>query len=531
MELNVSRTVTEAYKVYLAGGGLLLALLWTWIPRKYAIQMLVALTVISGLNYMRWGLESSTVRLDAYDVMHYYVNAKYFDELGYLDLYPAVILVDHENDGPFFEAGPVYLAQDESGHNRRPMRHALARGQAVKDAEFTPERWEQFSHDVLYLQRTIGCRERKRSNSSKCAREFDDKMWRQMIQDHGFNGTVVWTMVAEPITTMVPVEAVKLLGYLDVALLAIGFGAVFWAFGLAPTLWTLTFFLLSYSLRWPTITWVFLRYDWVGALLLTAAFLKKGHPLVAGLFAAWSATLRFFPALWMWGPFMKGVAGLTRKVVHRPLLVFAGGFFVGVLVLQGAALIRYGPTPAKVHFENMLDHNAPKELSSRRIGMALAMTHQLVPPEELPTLLTPQRREALEDQKPVRYGLALLMMLALGVGLRKSSDDEAWGYGFLPFFLLTTASYYYYIARLTLALAHASDLSKGRNRFGLAWLLGLELFSNWAEGTYNEHRMFLVGNLALGLAVYTVIMALWLNFDAWRNCELDAGRTVDEEAA
>jgi hypothetical protein len=107
-------------------------------------------------------------------------------------------------------------------------------------------------------------------------------------------------------------------------------------------------------------------------------------------------------------------------------------------------------------------------------------------------------------------------MLVLGWGLRRARDDEAFAFGFLPFFLLTTASYYYYIARITLIVLHASDLRQPKHAFGLGWLLGLEVFCNWAETAHPEHRVFLVGYLSWGLAAYAVVMALWYVWDGWR---------------
>lgn len=123
-------------------------------------------------------------------------------------------------------------------------------------------------------------------------------------------------------------------------------------------------------------------------------------------------------------------------------------------------------------------------------------------------------KKEIEDQKPLRFGIAAVVLLVLGWGLRRARDDEAYAFGFLPFFLLTTASYYYYIARITLIVLHASDLRKPKHAFGLGWLLGLEAFCNWSETVHAEHRVFLVGYLAWGLAAYSVVMALWYVWDA-----------------
>ena len=358
---------------------------------------------------------------------------------------------------------------------------------------FTPERWEAFEHDFLVLQRET--------------KGLNDKLWRQMIQDHGFNGTPVWTVLAQPFANAVPVEAVKWLGALDVVLLGAAVGAVAWAYGAPAALWVTFFLFTGYSTRWPTFTWVFLRYDWLAGLLITMALLKRGKHAWAGPFAAWAASLRLFPVLWMLGPFARGVAGLIRGRLHRELLVFAGAFLLATAALQGLAVAHLGAEPVQAHVANMWDHNRAEQLSSRRIGLALAIPYR---GEYLPKLIEDSRKDAVARQKPLRYGIAAVVLLMLGWGLRRARDDEAFGFGFVPFFLLTTASYYYYVARATLVVLHAGDLERRRNQVGLAALLALELFSNWAETRHPGHRVYLIGTLAWGLTAYTLVMTGWL---------------------
>jgi len=508
--IDVGRGSTERLKIGLAAGGMVLALAWAVLPRRFAQNALVLLSLVASLNYARWGPESFTERIDAYDVLHYYINAKYFDELGFYDLYPAVMLADLENDGPFFDGGPVYMAQDADGHAKQPIRHAIERGRAVKTQKFSDERWAAFTHDTLYLMRVVGCREKNRKG--ECHSELNDQLWRQLIQDHGFNGTTVWTMIAEPITQVVPIEYLKWLGQIDVVLLGAAILSVAWAYDGTAALFTLLWLAVSYSTRWPYLSWVFLRYDWLAGLILATSFLKKGRPFLAGLFAGWSAVLRFFPALWMWGPFGKGLMGLLRRVVHKPLLLLAAGFLVAVGVLQGAALATYGTEPAKVHFENMLDHNDAMQLSSRRIGLAQALSQQ--DGGRLHKFITTRQKKLIHEQKPLRYGLGLLVMLALAVGLRRARDDEAYAFGFFPFYLLTTASYYYYQARVTLGVVHAGDLTRWRNRIGLGLLFALELFSNFAAVYEGTMRMVLIGNLAQGFFIYVLLMVAALHYEA-----------------
>jgi hypothetical protein len=496
--VDVSRAVTEGIKIWLILGAIGLVVAWRWLPLRAARGLLVALTLTAGLNYSRWGPDLLLRHYDAYDLIHYYLNAKYFDELGYYDLYPAAILADHSNGGPYFKEGSRYMDQDANGHAFRSIDTALARGRLARQ-RFTPERWEEFEHDFLFLQRE--------------PKNLTDTLWRQMIQDHGYNGTPVWTVVARPLASLVPVEHLKWLCSIDLLLLTGALLFVGTTYGASPALWVTFFILVTYSARWPTITWAFLRYDWLAAMLVGMALVRRGRMLWAGVLTGYAAALRLFPMMWLFGPGARGIWGLFGRRIDRPLVRLALGFVLGLGGLQALAIASLGTEQAVVHFENMLDHNRAEQLSSRRIGLATALPFR---GDLLPKNLPKETKALIADQKPMRLALAGLALLALGVGSRRLRNDEAYALGFLPFFLLTTASYYYFVARATLILAHAADLRRPRNVVGLVLLLALEGFSNWAETAHPDHRVFLIGGLSWGLCLYTVVMAVWLLVEAFR---------------
>lgn len=494
---DVPRAVTEVWKIWLAGGGLVLVLVWPWVAARWRSIGLWSLVAVAFLNYARWGPDSFATRIDAYDLLHYYVNAKYFDELGYYDLYPCLILADHDNGGPTWEEGEIYLAQHAGGHVINPIEHALARGRHVRDTRFDPETWTAFEHDALYLSV-----QQWRGGS---------KLYRQLIRDHGYNGTPAWTLIGAPLTHVVPVEWIKLLGYLDLLLLIGAIAAVRWAWDGDAAGWVALFLLVTYSTRWPTVPWAYLRYDYMALLIAATALLHRARHGWAGTLAGLAASIRMFPVLWLWGPASKAAVELWRGRRRRELGVFFVAFTVAVGATVGGAALRYGPEQIGIHLENMKDHNDPDELSSRRIGLALALTHD---GSTEPKLLTPERRRKIADQRGLRLLLAGAVLLAMGWALRARTDAEAFGFGFLPLFLLTTASYYYYVARTTLVVVHAGELDRARNRAGLALLFGIEVFCNWAEGAWPGHRMFLIGWLSWGLCAYTLAMTGWLLWEA-----------------
>ena len=495
--MEISRSVSEGFKVWLALGGGGLALAWRFVPARAARALLVLLVAVSSLVYIRFDGDTLTKRLDNYDLIHYYLNAKYFSELGYYDLYPACLLADQEH-GPKWPSGDTYMAAGEDGDHFAPIAGAYVRGAVVKQ-RFSEERWKAFRHDFLYLQRAN--------------KGLNADLWRQLIQDHGYNGTPAWTVEAMPIVNIVPVEYVKWACYVDVVLLLAALVTVWWAYDVEAALFIALFLLTTYSTRWPVIATALLRYDYLCGLLIAMCCLKKGRPLLAGIFTGWAAVLRLFPAVWLFGPAAKGVLGLTRRHVSKPLLVLAGAFLLTVGLMEVGSGAVLGMDTIVTHTEDINQHASAAELSSRRAGLALAIPFR---GELDPKNITKAMRATVERQKRLRYAIAGGFLFVLGWALRRADDDEAYAMGFAPFFALTTASYYYYASRATLILAHASRRTSWRHAVGLAMLFGIDAFSNWSEVNHAEHRVYLIGWLGWMLCAYLVVMAVWTGWESLR---------------
>lgn len=508
MDNNISRELSEEIKIWLCLIALLLILIWPLLKKPLAILLLSILTMVSAANYFRLGTELLVDRIDSYDVIHYYLGARYFKELGYYDLYPALILADHENR-PLTNRLFEYRAQNkETGYQVRPIQDGIERGRYVRETRFTAERWHQFEHDFLYLQRNF---------------QLTKTLWRTLVNDRGFNATPAWIFLMKPIAEWVPVEHIKWLCAVDILFLAIGLLAVRWAYGNTAALWGLLFFMLSYSLRWPVISWTFFRYDWVCALLLSLALIKKNYHFIAGWCIGIASLFRIFPAVWLFGPAAKGLNQLRknsewRQRLNKPLLLLATGFLVCVLLNGSATLFTLGAETAKTHAENISEHTQTEELSSRRYGFALGLAYD---GNLLPTHISDEHKEKIQRQKPFRIFICAVLLLLLGWYLRNRDDDEAFAYGFIPFFLLATASYYYAITRITLIVLHASKLDLWQHRLALGMLFGLELFCNWAETVYPGHRVFLIGFLSWGLTAYTLYVLWCLYTEAHKTKRLE----------
>ncbi|MCB9763029.1 MAG: hypothetical protein H6739_24730 [Alphaproteobacteria bacterium] len=516
-QLRLHRDDTEVVKVALAAIAALLPIgfyLWHRYaePRADALARrlhrglkatLALLVVASVANYARLDPRYVFVeRVDTYDLCHYYLNAKYFDELGYFGLYPAIVLADMEEGPRYKRQTPYFQAQNEDDY------YFVDFGAFAQDAAwhgriraaFGEAGWLQFKHDFITLQRGMT--------------GFSQSTWSQMLVDHGFNGAPSWVLLAQPLAEAVPVEWVKALGYLDVLWLAVAVGVTAWAFGGVTAQLLVVFLLTSYSTRWPTLSWAFGRYDYVSLLIIAVGLVKKGRYAWGGAAVGMSTAFRIFPAVWLWGPAFKGAWQLlVERRLNRRLVTLAAGFFGMLLALNAGVAARYGPEAVETHFENLFAHTTPENLSSMRQGFAIAVAYQ---GETDIKRMDDVRRLRVKEQARWRTPLAVFLVLLLGLGLRRAKDHEALAMGFVPFFLLATASYYYYVVRATLVAMHGGDLRKLRNALGLSFLFAIEVTLNALQQhpATERFRVIHMGWLGWLCAAYSVGMIGWFLWES-----------------
>jgi hypothetical protein len=507
---GTSRADTDHIKVFLAAGAAGLALGWSSLSKRSAHAALIVLTLIAVLNFMRWGpryLDSQ--RINSYDLLHYYMAARYFEEVGYYDLYPAFTLADAERPkGPYSKNLKRIRIQRDGVYQIVPRSEVLARGREVRE-QFSDERWAAFKHDALYLQ-------------ARMAKSH----WEEMMLDRGFNGTPAFLLVAKPIASICPVELIKFLCLIDVLLLGLVMWMVRWAYDTTSMLWCVLFMAVSLSLSWPVPGEAFLRYDYVACLVAACCLLKKARPGLAGVATGWATLMRVFPIVWLFGPAVKGVYELfdrskpVRERVNLRLVTLAGATLATCLVMETGALISVGADTIQSHAENISEHVKPEELSSKRVGFAIAYAYNGTREEKN---ISQERKQQIIEDKRERTGVAVVLLALLGWGLRRRRDDEAFAFGLIPFFLLSTATYYYFVVRLPVILIHAQDLSKPRNRVGLAVLMGIEVMSTYLQ-LYGGHRTVYIGYMSWGLTGYCVLMAGWLAWESYRGQDLDHGQ-------
>lgn len=478
-------------KIYIIASAALVALFWVRLPQHVRLVLLTVLAVTASLNYYRWGPRSLYEKVDVYDVIHYYLGAKYYPELGYEGLYPALILVDHDN-GPKTGQLKRYRAQTAAGYEFRPVEDALERGRELRETRFTEERWRSFEHDSLVLSRDIGI-----SNAS----------WRKLLLDLGFNGSPFWAALARPLVELVPVESVKYLCLLDPVLIGTGLLALWYAYGGVTALWALIFVAAAYSMRWPVAGEALLRYFWLASLLWALALVKMGRPALAGVATGLAALARIFPIVWLFGLGVLALHRLARRPfdlrnMDRFALFVGAGFASCVLAAAIWVALDVGMGSFADHAVEMGLHVG--RLASRHIGLAVTFIFE---GGLLPRHITPEQKEAVHELQTITRTVGVAYLAILGFGMGRLTRDQAFALGFLPFFMLVLAHDYHGVARVTLVVYHVSRLENRWDRICLAWLLALEVFAGWALVAYSDHVAFRIGYLAWGTAIYAVMVA------------------------
>jgi hypothetical protein len=254
-----------------------------------------------------------------WDLYHYYIGAKYFDEFGYTDLYRCTAAAD------------LASAQWRSVVGR-PMRdletNELKRTSSLDGAgcaeRLGPLRWDEFQSDIDWFRNRI-------------------PTWNRVFLDWGFNATPVWIAVGRAVASTGPAtaEQIRWLTLLDVPLIALGFVSVAWAFG-----WRLMCVLIVF---WGTnlpadYSWTggsLLRHGWFASLLIGVSMLRRGRAVAAGAMLALATLLRIFPGTAFLGLALIGLRRLLTRsspaTRGRTLRTAAGAIGAAVALVALAA--------------------------------------------------------------------------------------------------------------------------------------------------------------------------------------------------
>jgi hypothetical protein len=327
------------------------------------------LGLVAALTYFNFGAFHFGSFIHGWDTFHYYLGAKYFRELSYDRLYDCATVADATREAGESDAA---FASRRAHAERRTIRNLRTnRLESTADllahperctAQFTPERWRAFRHDVAWF--------RDRESAGR---------WDEIFGDHGFNATPVWNVAGSLLANLAPASdrQVLLLALIDPLYFAAMIGVLLWAFGVPGAAVGLLVLATDFPARFFWTGGAYLRWDWLFFTVAAVACLRRGRSFLGGAALAYAALLRIFPVVIAAGPAAIFCADLVREMrtargpfgarlraafaseTLRPHLRFAAGVAAAAALLVPLSLaVNGGPGAYRQFLANTVKHQA-----------------------------------------------------------------------------------------------------------------------------------------------------------------------------
>ncbi len=370
----------------------------------------------------------------SWSVFHYYTGSKYFEELGYLELYGATVAADDD----FLAAGGDAALSFGGAKKVRDLRTYKVRPRTEIAAEFdrsliTPDRLAELGRDTRFMA------------AQERAQGREDRV-RRVLMDLGYNPAPPWTMLGVPLASTIDPggRGWALVTSSDVWMHVVIALALAWAFGLRTAAIAMVW-IHAVLFNSRILIGGFFNFDWLAATVLGLAAWHKGKPALAGAALAWAGMTRIFPGLMALPLVGQAAWDLVRRRRPDPAqlrftLVFCS---LCALLLAGSHATGRGADTWPEWKENIEMHTSQHARSgARRVGLGKLVRH--FPSEKrflrAPRRTSPEQNQTIVLRKRVASVLGLLLLFA---ALRGRSDLEAMLLMLFAAWLLTTSSRYY----------------------------------------------------------------------------------------
>jgi hypothetical protein len=398
------------------------------------ISLLSLLAVASFAAYYNFFRASHPGGFKGADVYHYYMGSKYFEEIGYFELYHctlAALLEDGRQDP--HEIPPVRNQRDL----RLQSREATLEGARECPRRFEPARWSEFKGDVAFFRgRILGA------------------SWSQLLEDHGYNPTPVWSFVGGLFSKRVAAdsEGFGVLITLDRVLVVAIAGLLAWAFGIEAA--CLAALVWGASPLW-SYDWIgdaFLRNLWLFCAVAGLCLLERGRALPAGGLLAASALLRLFPGAFAAGYFAHVLRHSPRAGVPAEARRFAIGVAAATAILLAGGAFGTGRGPgAYLEFREKVS-GVVSQPGVNKVGLSAlvgdlayrATTHEVTVSSGRSVRLPEPAPLLVATLRAVQVAIVAAGLFAFWRGLRRVSAAEAAVLSFALIPLLTSPTNYYY---------------------------------------------------------------------------------------
>jgi hypothetical protein len=302
-----------------------------------------------------------------------------------------------------------------------------------------------------------------------------------------------------------------LLGCIDPLLLVVMFTVVFRTYGARVGCIALIIFGLGYPWRYDWIGGALLRLDWLAAVVIGIAMLRRERHAVAGALFAYATMVRIFPVLFLFGPAIVALRALVKREVPRWALRLVGGFALSVALCLAAGSLTGRGVRAWSEFARNLEKHEGTWLTNN-VGLENVL---LYGPDTMkrtmvnwswpePWMLWQQYMNRIQHERAPFIALATAaLLLVLGAAAWRASPDEAAVLSVGTIFAALLLTCYYWIMLLAVPLR--------RGILGPIAVLALNV-GLFALDLATPSFEMIYGVMSWGLLV---LLLAWAGPDAW----------------
>ncbi len=434
--------------------------------------------------------------INPHDFFHYYLGSKYSREVGYLNLYPSVLVADAEENGGTPRHGGLRRMED---YNFEPAAKVMLRAAEYR-ALFSDARWTEFKADIGYFREILGKKKR----------------WAGVLGDKGYNATPVWNAVARLLTSQVPPSDIPLLASLDLLLLAIMFILIGLAFGWRTSLLAVVFFGSMFMMAYTHIRGAFLRLDWVTLLVMSTCMLKMKRYKTAGALMAYSGMARIFPLIFGFGMGAKFFWDIlrTRRLDRRYLAYFVSFGVTCVVLVLFVIVSDRGVAHWHDFFTKIGLHD--RDLSPMRVGFRYVFLMSYKNAYGSWTAFEAAKLKVLADYKLLWWAIQAAVALVALFAARKLDDYETIPFGYVLAFFLTAPTFYYQVMIIVLLMLYLPKIEQAPRAIGASLLFAVSIiaFLLNREWKLQLELSFWLSCMLMAVVLYTLGFTLALSWPA-----------------
>ncbi len=443
-------------------------------------------------------LSTQSEKIGLSGIYHYFIGAKYFNEIGYFNLYTCTLAADQQS---LKKLSSLRIIRDLRSYELKEVN--LLPVCPVK--RFSSSRWKTFVEDISYF-----------------VEKGSPNYWAAVFLDKGYNPPPFWAVTAGVIASSIDVHS-KIMWTLifNIDLLFMILAVVVIIKTSTKKYGVITALLICFYFgTFKRLGWNFFQYGWFTLLAYSISLWIRKKYAMSGILLGLSAGLQAFPALLCIPIILSFLIDLSRRKfqnakVERQFLIFFGitlycCLMIGSFTSRGFSGWTDWQRKISLHKTYV---NA--ELFNIGLPNLIATTFTLSD-EDVSSYfddypLTIGRLVMFERLKYVWVGIVVVLLTLTSVGLYMSKKGSLFVFSLIPLYAVTSLSPFYYILLALIPFMSLTEKVKTQQciMYSTLALFLIQLVLSWKNGyTVFNYKLHLVSEVLLTCYVLWILSLL-----------------------